>query len=449
MTHSVPQPPELRRAPGQSPRRERRGRGAQVQAPAPAARPVAPRSAQPTPPRPVRQPGTERLAQALAQARAWARPASTGVRLGAFLIDLALVLLVGASAWVLAASPLLGAIAAVEVAVILGFLEARTGATLGNVALRIRTVRDDSPYSPGVARGAVRALIIGAATIVVPVVGGIAIVATSAVDPMRMGRSWADRAARTLVVRVPTAAERAAWAHGAAVWAANPLVAPEAAAQSGEPERLVAPGGGAAPVAPSAGAASVPVAPVAPVVSAPGTVPASVPAPAPAAAQVLQPERVRQEHPEARNTARPGDAPQVPSSVVPVDAPIAPPQPVREVVVGEQLLLTFDTGQRLQLPIPFAANLGRRPEASEQEDRLCAVSDPDGTVSKTHLRIECRGESVWVMDLGSTNGSAVIDETGAASRLDAGARMRLEEGTRVRIGDRMFTVATVIGEFER
>lgn len=371
------------------------------------------------------------------------------MRLGAFLIDLALVLLVGASAWVLAASPLLGAIAAVEVSVILGFLEARTGATLGNVALRIRTVRDDSPYSPGVARGAVRALIIGAATIVVPVVGGIAIVATSAVDPMRMGRSWADRAARTLVVRVPTAAERAAWAHGAAVWAANPLVAPEAAAQSGEPERLVVPGGGAAPVAPSAGAAGVPVAPVAPVVSAPGTVPASVPASAPAAAQVLQPERVRQEHPEARHTARPGDAPQVPSGVVPVDAPIAPPQPVREVVVGEQLLLTFDTGQRLQLPIPFAANLGRRPEASEQEDRLCAVSDPDGTVSKTHLRIECRGESVWVMDLGSTNGSAVIDETGAASRLDAGARMRLEEGTRVRIGDRMFTVATVIGEFER
>lgn len=336
-----------------------------------------------------------RLAQALAGARAWARPATTGARLGAFAIDLVAVLLVGVAVWFGSRSLWLTGIAVLEAAAVLAFVEARTGATLGNLALRIRTVRDDAPYSPGVARGAVRSLVLGSGTLVA-VIGGFIVVATSAADPMRMGRSWADRAGRTLVVRVPTRAEREAWAQGAEAWAANALVAPESSPAQASPQQ--------APVSPQ---------------------------PSPAAVPAAAPEN------------------QLPSGVVSVDAPIAAPPPVQQVVVGEQLLLTLDTGQRVQLPIPLALNLGRKPDPTEASDQLWVVEDPDSSVSKTHLRIECRGESVWLTDLGSTNGSAMLDETGTASPLAPGVRVRLEDGSRVKVGDRSFTVATVVGEMPR
>ncbi|WP_244303023.1 FHA domain-containing protein [Leucobacter coleopterorum] len=136
----------------------------------------------------------------------------------------------------------------------------------------------------------------------------------------------------------------------------------------------------------------------------------------------------------------------LPAGVVPVDAPLAPPPPVRNVEIGEQLLLTFDTGQRAQLPIPVTVNLGRRPDPTEAEDQLLVVQDPESSVSKTHLRLDYRGESVWVTDLGSTNGSEIFDDTGEGTPLSRGVRVRLDDGSRVRIGRRSFTAAIVQGE---
>ncbi|MGO3146149.1 MAG: FHA domain-containing protein [Leucobacter sp.] len=341
-------------------------------------------------------PVSARLSQALAAARAWARPASTGTRLLAFSIDVIFVFVVAGIVWFTTWSALLAVVTGLEVVVILAFLDARAGLTLGNFAMRIRTVRDDSPYSPGIARGFVRSLVIGAGSLVA-LVGGFLVVATSAFDPMRMGRSWADRAGRTLVVRVPTRAEREAWEEGAEAWAANSRVA--------QPVRPAVP----------------------------------EPTPAPASQQYARP----QVQPQSQ---APAQHPQ--PMHVSVDAPVKAAPPVRQVVVGEQVLLTFDTGQRVQLPLPVSLNLGRRPEPSEADDQLCIVTDPDSSVSKTHLRLECRGESVWLTDLGSTNGSAMLDETGESSPLTAGARVRLEDGSRVKLGNRSFTVATVVGEMQ-
>ncbi|QIM19840.1 RDD family protein [Leucobacter coleopterorum] len=161
-----------------------------------------------------------RLAAALARSRAWARPAGTGARLAAFTVDAVCVLGVAAAVALLFRSLVLGVLVLLELGVILTILESRTGITLGNLMLRLRTVRDDAPYSPGVGRGAVRSLVLGAAS-AVAYIGGWIVVATSAADPMQMGRSLADRAGRTLVVKVPTAAERAEWARGAERWAVN------------------------------------------------------------------------------------------------------------------------------------------------------------------------------------------------------------------------------------
>lgn len=369
-----------------------------------------------------------RLVAALARSRAWARPASTGARVAAFSIDAVFVLLVAALVWMLSSSVLLSVLALLELAVIFVILESRTGITLGNLLLRLRTVRDDAPFSPGVARGAARSLVQGAGSLVA-LVGGWIVVATSAADPMRMGRSWADRAGRTMVVRVPTPAERAEWARGAEAWVSNSQqavpgsVTPrvQVAAQTPPVMQLVQPGQALYHPQPNH-----PVAAGQPQLLRPG-----VPARGP-----------------STGTAPPRGAhgSPLPGGVVPVDAPIAPPPPVRRVEVGEQLLLTFDTGQRAQLQIPVAVNLGRGPERAEPEDQTLVVQDPENSVSKTHLRLDYRGESVWLTDLGSTNGSEIFDDTGEGMILTRGVRVRLEDGSRVRIGSRSFTVATVRGE---
>ncbi|NKF30923.1 FHA domain-containing protein, partial [Pseudomonas sp. BGM005] len=98
------------------------------------------------------------------------------------------------------------------------------------------------------------------------------------------------------------------------------------------------------------------------------------------------------------------------------------------------LLLIFDTGQRVQLPLPLAANLGRGPVASAHDDRLVIVTDPDSSVSKTHLRIEHSRGRTWVTDFGSTNGSDVRSDDGQTTELVAGERMLLDDADRVRIG---------------
>lgn len=370
---------------------------------------AAPRGSRPDP--------SARLSNALARSRAWARPASTGARIAAFSIDAAVTLVIAAVVGGLTRSALLGVLVLLEVAVIQLVLEARTGATLGNLLLRQRTARDDAPFSPGVGRNLVRGLITGAASLVA-LIGGWIVVATSAADPTRMGRSWADRAGRTLVVRVPSEAEREAWSRNAEVWAQSAPVAEAAVPAAGaRPPQPVA----AAPVAPAV--PSAPIAPFAPAQPAPPVAPHGGAAPAPAPA--------------------PASAP-LPAGVVAVDAPIAPAPPKPQ--IGEMLVLSFDSGQRIRLRIPAAANLGRRPDPIDADDQLVAVADQDGSVSKTHLRLEYRGDSVWVTDLGSTNGSEIVDDTGVGSALAPGARVRLEEGASVRIGMRSFTVGVVTGE---
>lgn len=370
-------------------------------------------------PRGSRPDPSARLSNALARSRAWARPASTGARIGAFSIDAAVTLVIAAVVGGLTRSALLGILVLIEVAVIQLVLEARTGATLGNLLLRQRTARDDAPFSPGVGRNLVRGLVIGAGSLLA-LVGGWIVVATSAADPTRMGRSWADRAGRTLVVRVPSEAEREAWSRNAEVWAQSVPVA-EAAAPVARPLQPAA----AAPPVPAAPIAQA--APIAPAQPAPHVAPhggaVAVPAQAPSSVPA---------------------AAALPAGVVAVDAPIAPAPPKPQ--FGEMLVLSFDSGQRVRLRIPAAANLGRRPDPIDADDQLVAVADQDGSVSKTHLRLEYRGDSVWVTDLGSTNGSEIVDDTGIGSALAAGARVRLEEGASVRIGMRTFTVGVVTGE---
>ena len=90
------------------------------------------------------------------------RPATVGRRIAAFSIDVVVVAAIAVVVWLLTGTLVLGAVVAIELAVGLWIVESRTGITPGNAALRLRTAREDGPFSPGVGRGFVRWFITGA-----------------------------------------------------------------------------------------------------------------------------------------------------------------------------------------------------------------------------------------------------------------------------------------------
>ncbi|OSP08976.1 hypothetical protein B7W94_04945 [Microbacterium sp. LEMMJ01] len=323
-------------------------------------------------------------------------PAGTVQRIAAFTLDAAAVFLASAVVLVLTQSVLLAALTVFELALFLWVLEARTGLTLGNAVLRLRSARADRPWSPGIGRQFVRGIITGAGFLVA--VGSWVVVASSAWDRGGRRQSWADRVAGTVVVAVPAKAAVEAPPAPAAVEAA-PLAPPQ----------------------------------VVPLVASPSVVDEdSQPTDARAASR-------RTETPE----------PAAPGSDRPLFtvAPAPAPQTGAEAPAPETgaLLLIFDTGQRVQLALPVAANLGRGPVASAHDDRLIVVTDPDASVSKTHLRIEHSRGRTWVTDFGSTNGSDVRSDDGQTTELVAGERVLLDDADRVRMGNRSFTISLLLG----
>lgn len=331
-------------------------------------------------------------------------PASTGLRIAAFTLDAAVVILTAAVVLITTRSLLLAGLTVAELAIFFWVLEARTGLTLGNLVLRLRTARGDRPYSPGVGRQFVRGAITGAGFLVA--LGSWVVVASSAWDRGGRRQTWADRIAGTVVVSVPART--------------SPESSAEVSQQTPQPVAVES-------LAP-------------PQVVALGSHPATV--------------DEDSEPTDARAASHRAD-PQVPAAAAEEKplfavAPQTGQQPVTESPTSSAsdtgaLLLIFDTGQRVQLPLPLAVNLGRGPVASAHDDRLVVVTDPDSSVSKTHLRIEHSRGRTWVTDFGSTNGSDVRSDDGQTTELVAGERMLLDDADRVRIGNRSFTINLLLG----
>lgn len=327
-------------------------------------------------------------------------PATTGIRLIAFTIDAVLVLGIGGVVLATTSSLTLAVVVSVQLAVGLAVALARTGATPGNLLLRLRASRSDAPFSPGAGRAFVRALITGTGFIVG--VGAWIVVASSAWDKRGRRQSWADRAAETVVVAVP----RRGAADGRARTAA--LTPPQLISMSARP---------------AVDEDDEPAADVA------GFSPDSLP------------------------SAPPTGLPPVPPGPLPAlitqAPPSAPPAPVRGATPGAALLLVFDTGQRVRIDVPAAVILGRRPAPTEPGDLLIMVDDPDSTVSKSHLRLENSRGRTWVTDLGSTNGSDILADQGGRTELLPGVRSLLDDGDRVRVGDRVFSINSLLPHTER
>jgi hypothetical protein len=103
-------------------------------------------------------------------------------------------------------------------------------------------------------------------------------------------------------------------------------------------------------------------------------------------------------------------------------------------------VLVLDDGTRFALDADYV--IGREPaldaDVAAGRARPLRIADPDGTVSRLHLRVSVAGEQVEVSDLGSGNGSVLHPVAGQPLRLPPNEPTVIEPGARISVGDRSF-----------
>lgn len=352
-------------------------------------------------------------------------------------------------------------------------LHGRRGVTLGKAITGLRSVNVRTLERPGFWRGAVvRALVLWA-SFAVPLVGPLLVVSFSPFfDGERRGRGWPDLAAATWFVDVrrglnPYDAKRMRIARKTVATDLQDVRSelPSLATPVGEQAATAyipttrssggvlgalradggpAPDGGADLPVPAAGvpatggdAASVSQAPVAgvPAWSPPPTSAGAAAPPAPA----LQPASSPGPAPAPRAGSGAG---WVPPRLIPDAEPPAPARrpapapasvpPAREVSAA----LTLDDGGVIEI-LGSGILLGRDPAPSPGDPRLVpvAIADPSMSVSKTHLAVVRSGAGLVAIDLGSTNGSAIV-RAGVEHSLTAREQVPLRDDDTIRLGDR-------------
>lgn len=320
-------------------------------------------------------------------------------------------------------------------------LEARSGNTIGNQLMGLRTADSDG-YAPGAGVVFVRGIITGGVLLLGVIAGGVllglgqaGLVLFVALPLMVMGVVWA------VVVVVSNAWDRDGKLRGWQDKAAKALVFDVHAGRN-----PVATGGIQGPYS----FAPVDLPPVQPVASpVPGRGPANGPVAGTAAPQpaVAVPPATQPSHDP--NQWRPPTAPRpgnpAPAVVVPPAAQVHPDDDVDRTQLrpGSErtqavLRLRVDDGQDVQLA--GSALLGRNPapQPGEATQQLLPVSDPGRSISKTHLHLRVDGDGVWVTDRNSTNGSAVTTPDGVRTRLQPGVAVLVRPGSTVHFGDRSF-----------
>lgn len=139
-------------------------------------------------------------------------------------------------------------------------------------------------------------------------------------------------------------------------------------------------------------------------------------------------------------------APAQPVPVQPVPAQPVPVQPLPAEPDTDATVVSVSRAAtpswRLVLPggatavnVTGTVLIGRNPAASAlwPTARLVAVADPSKSVSKTHAALELENGELWVHDLNSTNGVAVVT-AGDATEVRAGERTLVPAGSDLELG---------------
>ncbi|MFD0865183.1 FHA domain-containing protein, partial [Tessaracoccus lubricantis] len=100
----------------------------------------------------------------------------------------------------------------------------------------------------------------------------------------------------------------------------------------------------------------------------------------------------------------------------------------------------LDDGREVELSVTVL--LGRNPQKSPEdpEVHLVPASGDGRMISRTHVLIGTDPRGVYVVDRGSTNGTALVTQGGRLEPCPAGTQVRVREGQQVSYGNRWFTV---------
>ncbi|PJJ73268.1 putative RDD family membrane protein YckC [Diaminobutyricimonas aerilata] len=270
------------------------------------------------------------------------------------------------------------------------------GVTAGKAIVGIRSVNARTFEKPGFWRMVLRAFVVGAASVIVPLIGALVFLLSPLWDRERRGRGWHDHIGGNWII------DRR---HGVDPFDAKALRMAR--------RRLNAPHADEVQMPSLATSASDAVRFAAGERSRAAVVGAEAPdhsgAPAPTAA----PPPVR------------------PGYVTP--PPMPPRAPDGAVLVG-------DDGARYELT--GTTLIGRRPEprAGENISSAIAIDDPSFSMSKTHALVGIEPDGIWIEDRGSSNGSAVVPPSGQETALVPEERAHAPWGSRVHLGERSFLV---------
>lgn len=374
----------------------------------------------------------------------------------------------------------IGSALALVYALVLMGIEGRTGNTLGNQIMGIRSADKDG-YAPGAGPVFLRGIITGAG-IILGILAAIVLVALKAFDfalwivaPLfLLGSAWAvivvvsntwdknsnlrgwhDAAAKTLVFDVKAGRNPVTTGGIQGPYSFAPLDLPPV-------QQVPSPVAGAAPAAPQVinaqqlnlqgNQASEAPAPVGAALDpnkwqAPATLqPWSAPAAGQASPPVQVPAQVQP--PQVHQPAAPAPAPMAQAPAPQHYSAAAHPdddhertqlkggaQPPAPVAV---LRIRLDDGRDFELDRTVL--IGRNPAAhsGEQVTQILAIQDPGRSISKTHLHLLSDRDGIWVTDRNSTNGSAVTTPDGVRTPLQAGQPAYVRPGSTVHFGDRTF-----------
>lgn len=288
------------------------------------------------------------------------------------------------------------------------------GVTIGKRMLGLRSVNVDTLGKPGFGRVALRALVLVVAATVVPLLGGLVLLASPLWAGKNTGRGWLDAVGRTWLLDVRA---------GLDPFDAKALrLARRELERAGQPAETEVPslatgGEGRVAFVPGSRSRSSIV-----VGSAAGVAADAAPVAAPAVAQPAPTAVV----------AAPAASPRA-ATVTPAAATVASPAGP----AARALLVDHDS---IRYTVDGAALIGRNPTADPAHPGLAviAVSDGSFSMSKTHARLDVVDGGIRLTDLGSSNGSAAVDSAGVAAPIAEGESAVIPWGGTMRLGDRAF-----------
>lgn len=108
---------------------------------------------------------------------------------------------------------------------------------------------------------------------------------------------------------------------------------------------------------------------------------------------------------------------------------------------NEGWYLRLDDGREVELTLPVL--LGRNPQKAPTDPdqvHLVPASGDGRMISRTHVLVGSDLRGVFVVDRGSTNGTALVTEAGELEPCPADTQVRVREGQQVSYGNRWFTL---------